>query len=350
MIRRSRCLVAFWEDGEFVVENYLTHRQTVLEPIVAQLLSRMDSFQEKSAVVGSWEKILPNAEAVIYELLLQTVLVESGSAQDGKEQHLEHNWPWGQDARYFHYATQHVVFESDPETQDRLVLQLAKQTPPPLPYKNYQVDALPLTDSFSDSKKEGIWQALERRRTHRAFDSKPLPLNLLSAILQWTWGKTMEFNKAEMGIHIMKTSPSGGSRHPVEVYPLVLNVESMQPGLYHYSVQHHRLEPLKQGDFSEVAAELCAGQRWVSDAAVVCLMTAVLPRSMWKYRHARAYRIIHLDAGHLGQTFHLVCTALGLGPFTTAAMNDKEIEAFLGIDGVTEIPIYVAASGWPKEK
>ena len=25
--------------------------------------------------------------------------------------------------------------------------------------------------------------------------------------------------------------------------------------------------------------------------------------------------VIHLDAGHLGQTFHLVCTALGLAPF-----------------------------------
>ena len=74
-------------------------------------------------------------------------------------------------------------------------------------------------------------------------------------------------------------------------------------------------------------------------------LTAVLPRSMWKYDHARAYRVVQLDAGHVGQTFHLVCTALGLGPFTTAAIQDQEIEADLRLDGVDEVVMYAAATG-----
>jgi nitroreductase len=74
-------------------------------------------------------------------------------------------------------------------------------------------------------------------------------------------------------------------------------------------------------------------------------MTAVLERSMWKYRQSHAYRVLHLDAGHLGQTFHLACTELGLVPFTTAALAPDRIEAELGLDGIREIAVYAAAAG-----
>ena len=95
--------------------------------------------------------------------------------------------------------------------------------------------------------------------------------------------------------------------------------------------------------------ELCAGQPWVRDAAAVCFMTAVVARSMWKYRQAHAYRVLQLDAGHLGQTFHLVCTRLGLAPFTTAALDAAAVERALGLDGVAEIALYAAAVGWPDD-
>jgi SagB-type dehydrogenase family enzyme len=65
-------------------------------------------------------------------------------------------------------------------------------------------------------------------------------------------------------------------------------------------------------------------------------MTAVFRRTMWKYHHARAYRVVLLDAGHLCQTFCLVATWLGLAPFCTAALKDTLIEKDLGIDGIRE--------------
>ena len=68
---------------------------------------------------------------------------------------------------------------------------------------------------------------------------------------------------------------------------------------------------------------------------------------MWKYRDAHAYRVLHLDAGHLGQTFHLAATALGLAPFTTAATRNLMVEKALGLDGVSEIVLY-AARVFPK--
>jgi SagB-type dehydrogenase family enzyme len=76
-------------------------------------------------------------------------------------------------------------------------------------------------------------------------------------------------------------------------------------------------------------------------------MTGVFARSMWKYRHARAYRVVLLDAGHLGQTFCLTATRMGLAPFSSAALNDTLIEQDLGIDGITESVLYVTGVGMP---
>jgi nitroreductase len=64
-----------------------------------------------------------------------------------------------------------------------------------------------------------------------------------------------------------------------------------------------------------------------------------------RYRHPRAYRIVLLDAGHLGQTFCLTATRMGLAPFSTAALKDTLIEKDLGIDGVTESVLYVVGVG-----
>jgi len=76
-------------------------------------------------------------------------------------------------------------------------------------------------------------------------------------------------------------------------------------------------------------------------------MTAVFPRTMWKYDFPRAYRVVLLDAGHLCQTFCLVATWLGLAPFCTAALKDTLIEGDLGIDGIRESVLYIAGLGVP---
>jgi SagB-type dehydrogenase family enzyme len=171
----------------------------------------------------------------------------------------------------------------------------------------------------------------------------------LAAVLLWTWGKTHVLHHPVVGPIVLKTSPSGGARHPTEVYPVVLRVAGLEPGIYHYSVQWHALELVRAGAgmFEELVVAMCAEQRWVRDAAVVLILTAQIERSMWKYPHAHAYRVLLLDAGHLGQTFQLVCTALGLAPFTSAAMDDELVERELGLDGVAEVPVYAAAFGRP---
>jgi SagB-type dehydrogenase family enzyme len=144
-----------------------------------------------------------------------------------------------------------------------------------------------------------------------------------------------------------KRHPSGGSRHPLEAYPVVWNAAGVVPGLYHVDARGRRLELLRRGDFRLEAAAFGSGQSWIARAGFVVVLTAVFARTLWKYPSPNAYRLLLLEAGHAAQNFALLCAALGLGPFQTAALQEGRIEAFLGLDGFREFPVYLLGAGTP---
>jgi SagB-type dehydrogenase family enzyme len=143
----------------------------------------------------------------------------------------------------------------------------------------------------------------------------------------------------------LKTSPSGGARHPIEVYVLAVRVKGLPRGLYHYAADTHRLALLRRGATRRQILQYLPTQSWFGGAAALMLMTAVFPRTQWKYTFPRAYRVVLAEAGHLCQTFCLTATWLGLAPFCTMALADSRIERDLGIDGVTESVLYAAGVG-----
>ncbi|WP_235465865.1 nitroreductase family protein [Streptomyces platensis] len=88
-------------------------------------------------------------------------------------------------------------------------------------------------------------------------------------------------------------------------------------------------------------------QEGVDQAAFIVFVVAAWERIRAKYRHPRAYRVSHLNAGHLGQTFALAATALGLGPFQSAAFDDTAVEDHLGLGSATHSALYALAAGHP---
>jgi SagB-type dehydrogenase family enzyme len=347
-LRRARCLIGFWEDGEFVVENYLTRRQVLVSPVVAQLLQQLDEFSTEAEVISRLERI-PRAREVVSELVVQELLLVEGSPLEERDTRVAATWKWGHDAQFFHYATQTTVFEGDLVVEAESLARLARAEAAPHPFKDYEGPHVPLPGSFEEFDSD-FWSVLRSRRTIRSFVPTPISLHDFSTVVRWTWGATRIMADDVLGNYVVKTSPSGGARHPVEVYPVVLRVEGLSRGFYHYSVRHDSLELLRSGDFDDgLLVDLCARQPWVASSAAVFFMTGAVERMMWKYRQSHAYRVLQLDAGHLGQTFHLVCTKLGLAPFTTAAIDAPAVERELRLDGVSEIALYAAACGRPAE-
>jgi SagB-type dehydrogenase family enzyme len=141
-----------------------------------------------------------------------------------------------------------------------------------------------------------------------------------------------------------RTVPSAGGLYPIEVYPIINNVEDLERGIYHYNIPEHSLEFLKEGDVRNEIAKACLDQQIAFKSAVNFVWTAVIERSKWKYLQ-RCYRYIYLDAGHIGQNFYLIAEALGLGACTIGAIYDDEINNLLGLDGISETSIYVGVVG-----
>jgi SagB-type dehydrogenase family enzyme len=201
-----------------------------------------------------------------------------------------------------------------------------------------------------DADTLALGRILNRRRTVRDFARAPIPLEDLAFLLRTTFGVTRMVDTDLLGRMALKTSPSAGALHPVEAYVLAWNVRGLAPGVYHSAVRGDELRSLRRGSFRKAAVEAASGQDWIGGAAFLCVMTAVFPRVLWKYQLEDSYRTLFLDAGHLGQTFCLVATSLGLGPFTTAAIQDTKIEKLLRIDGIDEFPVYLCGAGIPSKR
>ncbi|MGQ4660596.1 putative peptide maturation dehydrogenase [Lysobacter sp. F6437] len=196
-------------------------------------------------------------------------------------------------------------------------------------------------------------QLLGRRVTCRNFDAaRPLPRALFAQLLQRVFSVQAQVHACEDTVFVKKTSPSGGGLHPVEAYLLVQNVEDVAPGLYHYHALDHALEPLPMPalPLRGFAMQAVAHQHWFADAHVLVVLAPRFDRTFWKYRqHAKAYRVIALEAGHLSQTLYLSATEAGLGAFITGAINEVPIERAFGLDPVRDGAMAVCGFGWRGE-
>ncbi|MBD9369846.1 putative peptide maturation dehydrogenase [Xanthomonas sp. XNM01] len=202
---------------------------------------------------------------------------------------------------------------------------------------------LPATDGAFDV-------LLQRRTTCRNFDPERMVSGeMFAAMMHRVFAAQASWQMDGDTVFLKKGSPSGGGLHPTEAYVIVQRVEGTAPGLYHYHPLEHALEPLDPPAMAlaDLARLVVAGQYWFADAPVIVVMAARFERCFWKYRkHAKAYRAITMDAGHLSQTLYLSATELGLGAFVTCAVNEIDIEQAFGLDPMTEGVMAVSGFGW----
>ncbi|HEX5693462.1 MAG TPA: putative peptide maturation dehydrogenase [Arenimonas sp.] len=188
---------------------------------------------------------------------------------------------------------------------------------------------------------------LSSRRTCRNFDpDAALGAEAFATMMRRVWGALGTHELAPGAVVVKKTSPAGGGMHAVEAYVLVQRVEGIAPGFYHYLPMRHALEPLQSlapAEAADWAHRFVAGQAWFRDVPV---MVARFDRMFWKYRrHAKAWRVVHLDVGHLSQTMYLSATELGLGCFVTAAINDRDVGEALALPALREGAIALVGFG-----
>ena len=345
-LRSARCQSAYWDNGELRIVNYLTRRTFTANPILLEVIRSFFVPTTIRDAMLKFDAYTPESVGeVILELIKAELLLECDSPQAARDDLLASSWkPW-LPAGGYHFLTKDAPYLTGGRSIGQKPWKIPR-TPQPPNFKNIEGAeriALPPPDSKTDS----FFQTLRARRTRRTFSSAPASLASVSKLLQTTWGVQGFIKSKYFGSLPLKTSPSGGARHPIEVYMMALRVKGLARGLYHYDARGHALERIPSGATARKARAYCADQPYAARAAALFIMTAIFARTLWKYRHPRAYRVVLLDAGHLGQTFCLTATRMGLAPFSTAALKDTLIERDLGIDGISESVIYVTGFGMP---
>jgi SagB-type dehydrogenase family enzyme len=346
-LRRAKCLFLYWQYGQLFFHNFARRLTVSGKPITCEVLTFFDRWRiSEQAITHFANYSQRSVRSALAQLVKHGLLLRKDSAEARRDVQIAQEWSAWLPEGSFHFSTKDAPYvDRSNWSLDRLKAILPK-TPQPKIFKTVNGASkvsLPAC-SFPDSE---FMRVLMARKTHRRFSDKELKLDIVSQLLSLVWGVKGYVYSPAYGKLLHKTSPSAGARHPGEVYLMALRVKGLKAGLYHYHPGHHRLEMISSNATRKKAWLYCARQAYVKNAAALFLMTAVFPRTMWKYHLARSYRVVLLDAGHLCQTFCLVATWLGLAPFCTAAMKDTLIEEDLEIDGIRESVLYIAGVGLP---
>jgi len=292
-----------------------------------------------------------HGEDVAAGLLDKSLVVKEGSAADARDRKLR-DTDWRAAAAVMHFASrwrgvdteaiqQRFVEELEGDLLDRL-----GPAPPPVRERVPANARVPLAKPASSP----LDRLLDGRVTCRNFAAeRALPEAEFAAVLYRAYGARIVDDYAP-GVQILKKGvPSAGGLHPTEAYLLVRHVEGIAPGLYHYHPVDHALEPIRTlapDEASALARRFVGAQAYLVGAHAFVIPVSRFRRNFWKYRnHAKAYRALILDIGHLSQTMYLAATELGLAAFITAAVNEVDIEEAFGLDPLEEGPLAVTGFG-----
>lgn len=205
------------------------------------------------------------------------------------------------------------------------ILKLAAEAPLQMP--DAQRTALPSPRGLATMSLE---HAIQHRRSRRDFDHRCLKASDLSAMLYFANGVRSQSTNGHHTVH-WRNVPSSGNLGSIELYPIILDVEGIEPGIHHFDTVSHDLALLKKGHFGRWLEHCVLYQSEFSRASVALVVTASFGRLGRKYG-PRAYRLAHLDAGHVSAHCYLVATALGLSVCATAGFIEAELDSAIGLD------------------
>jgi SagB-type dehydrogenase family enzyme len=350
----SACGVLAWNDGHLVWDDYLDHRDFALaegaERVVRHFVDwgELESVRRLGPAPVDGDRFLRIAR----ELLDSDILVARDSERERRERDILAAWgTWGPATRAFHFSTRSHAgtrYATAAEMDELLNAKFAEDPPPPalLSVPGTRRVPLPVADAAPWHHRD-LLEVLRRRRSEREFGDSHLSLAALGALLRTAAAPLPDSSGrlVQPGESLYKTSPSGGARHPTELYVYAQRVAGLEPGIYHYAAGAHALEEQGRQRTPGELVTACGGQEWVAGANAIIFYTSVIARNQWKYPIPRTYRILMMDVGHLSQTVYLLATALGLRITFTAALRDEMVEQLVGCDPAHQIVVGASVLG-----
>lgn len=189
---------------------------------------------------------------------------------------------------------------------------------------------------------DGLEITMMKRRSTRNFTGSNLTYNELKQLLDFTYHPEHYIDQG------FDRTPDYLVSDLVQTFVAVSGVDGLETGCYFYAPQAQELRQIRFKNFRQDLHYLCLGQDLGRDAAVVLFHTADLQAAIARYGD-RAYRYLHLDAGHLGQRLNLAATHLDLGVSGIAGFFDDQVNQLLSIPD-DEAVLYITTLGRPRRR
>ncbi len=186
---------------------------------------------------------------------------------------------------------------------------------------------------------EQIELAILRRRSTRTLNAQPLSLAELSDLLAYGYRPDLNLPSEQ--------HPRYFDTGLIETFVVVNDVNGLDPGVYYFAPGFMELLKVRQRDVRREIQHLSLGQELARDASAVVIHTADLEAATERYG-TRAYRYLHLDAGHIGERLNVAAIKMGLGVSGIGGFFDDEVNELLGIPE-KELCVYITCLGKPAE-
>ncbi|MEM6715706.1 MAG: SagB/ThcOx family dehydrogenase [Cyanobacteria bacterium P01_C01_bin.147] len=190
-----------------------------------------------------------------------------------------------------------------------------------------------------DDRLQGLERTILRRRSTRVFSREPLTREELSAVLDFVYQPHHYIDQGLDG------DPDYCDISLIQTFVAVSSINGLDAGCYYYAPFNQELRQIRFKNFQAELQYLCLGQNLGHDAGAVIFHTADLKAAIARHGE-RAYRYLHLDAGHLGQRLNLAAIRLGLGVSGIGGFFDDQVNDVLGIPE-DEAVLYVTTLGRP---
>lgn len=170
------------------------------------------------------------------------------------------------------------------------------------------------------------------RRSVRRYEARPLPLDILSELLD------------------AMVRPAALLSGAVRLHVVAHAVQGLAAGAWRYDAAMHALRASASGVPAERRRTRAAAldQDAAADAAAVIVIA--IDRAAFAadaMGAARGYRHAFLEAGMAGERLYLRAGSLGLGVCAVGAFYDDEAAALIGADAQREWVVHFATLGWP---
>lgn len=234
------------------------------------------------------------------------------------------------------YARQEVDWSQTDQAQG--VTEPAPEIDDPKGLTRYFLEPYPeFNASFIE---KDICELIETRRSRRKYTGEQLSFSQLSGLLWATSGYRQPLKKQ------MRHTPSAGNRQAFETYAVVMDSDTIPPGVYRYVASEHALDLISdQADgIRERMSTAARGQVFAGAAGVTFVFAAVPYRSEWRYDYT-AHRVMLMDVGHMCQNMYLAANAMGLGACAIAAYDQDLVDHLIGVDGQDQFAVYMCSVG-----